>query len=377
LLGAAASKLPVTRELFEAYLGALEFLETERRDTEKETSGEQFVIKIVRDKNQPAEIHTVALRMLRPDHPSLTADNLKSFLSAKDPALRSEAVRTLALRSDAASQDLLRKLAKNAKEANGLRADAIAGLTHSSSTPETRKLLLAQLKSGDVSREALRSLREVGAEADVEKALFDVWNTSADVAREERREQAGQILLALRGSKSDAAEKHRKDLSSAAAARPTNEADWKKRLSQKGDAEAGRRVFFHKNGPRCFACHQIDGRGAKIGPDLSKIGRSAPREKIIESILTPSKEIAPLFVAWNIITRDGKTHTGLIIAEGSIGGAPGSYTLADANGKIEVVKLQDVEERHALATSIMPDNLAEQMTPREFVDLVEFLCGLK
>ena len=103
----------------------------------------------------------------------------------------------------------------------------------------------------------------------------------------------------------------------------------------------------------------------------------APRDKLIESILTPSKEIAPLFVAWNIITSDGKTHTGLIVEEGSINGKPGTVTLADAEGKIKIIKRQDIEERHALATSIMPDNLAEQMTPREFVDLIEYLGTLE
>ena len=106
---------------------------------------------------------------------------------------------------------------------------------------------------------------------------------------------------------------------------------------------------------------------------VSKIGRGAAREKLIESILTPSKEIAPQFVACSIATRDGKTHTGLIVEEG----AHSTITLADAEGKITVLKRQDVEERHALATSIMPDKLADQMTPREFVDLVEFLVGLK
>src|SRR5207244_473632 len=106
---------------------------------------------------------------------------------------------------------------------------------------------------------------------DVEKAMVEAYlNTTATT----RSEVAAQVLLALRASKSAEVEKLRPELKEAAGPRPANEADWKKLLAEKGDAEAGRRVFFHKNGPRCFTCHRVDGRGGKLGPDLSKIGKS-------------------------------------------------------------------------------------------------------
>jgi putative membrane-bound dehydrogenase-like protein len=378
LLGASAAKLPITRELFESYLGALDFLQ-DKRDANKETSGEEFVIKILQDAKQPREIHTIALRMIRPEHPGLTPALLKSFVSDPEQRdLRLEAARTLALRTDAPSQALLREISGVKDVAGMLREDAAAGLAQSAASAESQERLLGWLKAKETRRDAIRSLREVATQEAVEKTVLQWWDEDQPKLKSgERAELAAQMLLALRGSKSAEAEKRRSALARLATPRPTNEADWKKLLADKGDADAGRRLFFHKNGPRCFTCHRVDGRGGKLGPDLSKIGRSAPRDKLIESILTPSKEIAPLFVAWNIITSDGKTHTGLIVEEGSIGGKPGTVTLADAEGKIKIIKRQDIEERHALATSIMPDNLAELMTPREFVDLVEYLGSLK
>ena len=66
-------------------------------------------------------------------------------------------------------------------------------------------------------------------------------------------------------------------------------------------------------------------------------------------------------------------RVGVIVDEG-----PNStVTVADAQGKLEVIKRQDIEERHALPTSIMPDNLHEQMTPREFRDLLAYLAAGK
>jgi putative heme-binding domain-containing protein len=97
------------------------------------------------------------------------------------------------------------------------------------------------------------------------------------------------------------------------------------------------------------------------------------REKLIDSILTPSKEIAPAFTSWFIATRDGKVRTGLIVEEG-----PNStVTVADSRGALEIIHRTAIEERHPVATSIMPDNLPEQMTPQEFRDLVAFLVGRK
>jgi hypothetical protein len=48
-------------------------------------------------------------------------------------------------------------------------------------------------------------------------------------------------------------------------------------------------------------------------------------------------------------------------------------TVADAQGNLEVIKRAEIEERVALPTSLMPDNLHEQMTPREFRDLIAYL----
>jgi putative heme-binding domain-containing protein len=156
--------------------------------------------------------------------------------------------------------------------------------------------------------------------------------------------------------------------------RPHTVQAWQEYLSKrKGNAAAGEFVFFHIKGPRCFACHRIDGRGEAIGPDLSHIGSAAKRDKLIESILEPSKEIAPAFVTWLVTMRDGKQHTGVIVEEG----AHSTITLADAQGKRTVLKITDIEDRVAQPTSIMPADLHVQMTRREFLDLLAFLESRK
>jgi putative heme-binding domain-containing protein len=128
-------------------------------------------------------------------------------------------------------------------------------------------------------------------------------------------------------------------------------------------------LFFHARGPRCFACHRVDGRGAAIGPDLSTIGRALSRDKLIESILTPSKEIAPQFTSWVIVTKDGKSRTGVIVEEKF----DSTIVVADAEGKLETIPRLDIEQRETSKASIMPENLHTLMTRQEFRDLLAFL----
>jgi putative heme-binding domain-containing protein len=109
-----------------------------------------------------------------------------------------------------------------------------------------------------------------------------------------------------------------------------------------------------------------------VGPDLSTIGRSHSREKLIASIFEPGKEIAPQYVTWTFETSDGTVHTGMIVHENE-----GKTIIGDAEGKTTELKTIDIVTRVAQEKSIMPDKLPEQMTANEFRDLIAFLESLK
>jgi len=376
-LNAAAARPPVTREVFEALLATNEFLAGAHRLPTDEPSGEEYIAKFVRDRSQPAAIRAVALRMLRPDCPKVGHDLLTGFLNGKNENLRWEAAQTLALRADPKSQATLVKLARDPQMGTALRAEAVWGLALSAANVSAaRDLLIASLDEPALRREALRSLRGAVDKPAVENALFGLWDkVSKDSAMDKNglRELADQLVLVYGSAKNPEIQERLKAIRLSASPQPHTSAESRAALVGYGDPEEGRRVFFHANGPRCFACHRVDGRGGAIGPDLSNIGRGSSRDKLIESILEPSKEIAPQYVSWLISTRDGKLHTGVIVDEG-----PNStITVADAQGKLEVINRTEVEERRALPTSIMPEKLSELMTRREFLDLIAFLESRK
>jgi putative heme-binding domain-containing protein len=136
-----------------------------------------------------------------------------------------------------------------------------------------------------------------------------------------------------------------------------------------GDPAEGARVFFHPKGPACYLCHTVEGRGASVGPDLSVIAKGSDARKLVESILSPSREIAPQFTPYLIARPDGTMVQGLLMVEHG----DGSNLYRDADGHTFTLRADEREDVRPVATSIMPEGLSALMTPGELRDLVAFL----
>jgi putative heme-binding domain-containing protein len=93
---------------------------------------------------------------------------------------------------------------------------------------------------------------------------------------------------------------------------------------------------------------------------------------IIESILEPSRAIAPSFETIAVVLKNGKTLTGVKIAE-----TEASLTLVDSQAQKHALAWSDIESRQTHPVSTMPDGLEKRLTEDEFVDLISFLASLK
>jgi putative membrane-bound dehydrogenase-like protein len=143
-------------------------------------------------------------------------------------------------------------------------------------------------------------------------------------------------------------------------------------LSRPGNAERGRTVFFNPEKSPCLKCHRLRDQGAAIGPDLTGVGGRFPRAYLIESVLEPSRTIAPSFETVAVALSDGRVLTGVRTAESET-----ALTLADRDGRAHVLAKADIEAQRPQELSLMPDGLEKQLTADEFVDLIAFLVGQK
>jgi cytochrome c oxidase cbb3-type subunit 3 len=146
---------------------------------------------------------------------------------------------------------------------------------------------------------------------------------------------------------------------------------WKPYLT--GDPKLGRNLFFDpKNKIQCAKCHTIDGEGGRVGPALDHLAARRSPEFIMESILQPSKDIDPDYETIQVVTKKGITIIGLRVNETNF-----SVQLREENGRFHSFDKTDLEEVNVLKKSLMPENIAEQLTVKELHDLFAFLLTLE
>ncbi len=144
-------------------------------------------------------------------------------------------------------------------------------------------------------------------------------------------------------------------------------------LKEKGDAVLGERVFRDiKRRGLCARCHRIGDDGARIGPDLTGVGRRFSRIHLIEALLEPSRSIAPSYQTRVVVLESGRVLTGVRVSE-----TPTELTLGDKEGKLHKVIKSEIDEQSVQAISTMPDGIDKRLTQQEFIDLIAFLASQK
>lgn len=346
-----------TSEIAAAAMAALALLDGQRPEEADQTGSHFYMAKLLAAPTSSPLIRARALRGLPSDYESLRGDRFRELLSGSDDRLRLEAIRSLRESPHPDRAALLTKLAGDETEKLQLRAEAAMGLSPSD---EPQRALLWKLATdrddakASLRREALRTLR--GA------ALDDGMRAKLTEMADEGGEVAAQVAHIVNPQSPDA------EISQVRPDKQNVDA-WLKLLEGPADPQAGERVFFHAKSVGCYRCHRYDGRGAEVGPDLTMIGRSAERRRIVESILQPAKDIAPLFFSWQIETEDGQPLVGMLVDE-RVGG---DQTYVDANGKRTTFHVGDIAVRRAVRTSIMPDNVVDGLTIQELRDVLAFL----
>ncbi len=138
-------------------------------------------------------------------------------------------------------------------------------------------------------------------------------------------------------------------------------------LAAKPSIERGQRHFVK----HCATCHQVQGQGAVIGPQLDGVGNRG-LERILEDVLDPNRNLDAAFHVTLLATKDGRVLTGLFRRrEGK------SLIFASNDGKEFAVLEEEIEEQRKSRLSLMPDNMSTALPPADFHDLIQYLLSLR
>ncbi len=137
--------------------------------------------------------------------------------------------------------------------------------------------------------------------------------------------------------------------------------------ARSGDPARGRTRFLTAG---CGTCHRVAGMSdTEVGPDLTDIDKKLDRQNLIEAIANPGAAIAFGYAAEAVVSRAGRSHLGMVLADGP------TLSIRDGYGRVATLPRDEVEARVAIRSSLMPDPLALGMTPQDVADIAAFLLA--
>ena len=144
-----------------------------------------------------------------------------------------------------------------------------------------------------------------------------------------------------------------------------------------GNAARGKELFNGAAG--CSTCHMIEGKGGRLGPDLTSVGASRSTEYLVESLRNPSrrlaqgifeamKEFPQEYVSVSVVTSDGTKLSGVVLNEDQF-----TLQMLDTREQLRLFekdKLKSIEKRRE---SAMPIYDEKALSVKDLQDLVAYL----
>ena len=120
----------------------------------------------------------------------------------------------------------------------------------------------------------------------------------------------------------------------------------------------------------CAGCHALNGRGGRLGPDLSRAGQTQSRPQLTTAIRNPSAAIGNGFRPVTLVTRDGRKIRGVEKSEDAF-----SIQIMDTQQRLQGYLKAELREVVSESLSLMPEFPASRLSDRDLDDLLTFLSS--
>ena len=138
-----------------------------------------------------------------------------------------------------------------------------------------------------------------------------------------------------------------------------------------GDWQRGRDLFHGK--AACGTCHQVEGQGGALGPDLSNLVHR-DYASVLQDIVEPNATLNPDYLTVTLQLKNKETVGGIMLQSWN-----NMYVLAQPNGEKLTIPRDDVEPGTTKPTgfSMMPPGLLEALNEQERKDLMTYLLMMR
>jgi putative heme-binding domain-containing protein len=145
----------------------------------------------------------------------------------------------------------------------------------------------------------------------------------------------------------------------------------------RGNAKHGRELFYGNSG--CATCHMFDGKGGRLGPDLTGAGTARSTEYLVESIRDPSrrlaqgiseamKEFSAEYETVDVVTNNGTNYKGTLLNEDSF-----TIQFMDMREQVRSFDKASLKSCKKSRQSLMPVYDQKALPEKDLQDLLAFL----
>jgi len=146
-----------------------------------------------------------------------------------------------------------------------------------------------------------------------------------------------------------------------------------------GNPARGQQLFYGE--ANCSLCHMVNGKGGRVGPDLTSTGSTRTVTSLIESVRKPSerlawglteptKEFAQQYETVTVVTADGTTVKGITLNEDSF-----SLQIMDTAERIHLLEKDKLRSISKSRESLMPTYDRNMLNDRDLNDIVAYLLA--
>lgn len=147
-----------------------------------------------------------------------------------------------------------------------------------------------------------------------------------------------------------------------------------------GNAAHGKELFY--GSAACATCHMVEGKGGRLGPDLTGTGAARSIDFLIESLRNPSrrlakgiseatKEFPQEYETVTLETADGQKFKGVILNQDEF-----TLQMMDLQEKVHLFEKGKLRSFEKSRESLMPAYDEKMMPEKDLQDVVAYLLSI-
>jgi cytochrome c oxidase cbb3-type subunit III len=144
-----------------------------------------------------------------------------------------------------------------------------------------------------------------------------------------------------------------------------------------GNAAHGKELFY--GSASCSTCHMVQGKGGRLGPDLSTTGSARSTSYLVESIREPSrrlaqgiseamKEFSQEYETVKVETADGQKFMGVVLNEDHF-----TLQMMDTRENLRLFEKDKLKSFEKTRESLMPAYDQKTLSDKDMQDILAYL----